>query len=1238
MRREARGDTGFEVLEDARPAVLRFFDSFLQEKNIKWLLGTGALILLGSSLMLVTAHWQTYTPVWKYLVFLGYTAGTYGAARITYHSLGLRRTGTFLHALTVLLLPISFVALGWRHSSGEPLIADAVLRCGLFAGNLFFCALAASRVFSLLLRSPQPTFVACHVALCAMGTCAPWLGEWLGVTAAPWVTLLLWGIFTLGAVKVNRHVFWLNEERRHPRIMGFFPVALLGGQFLLLFAAYFAAHVPLHWMGVGAVLVGATVLQTSDALYRVFQQRTGNLVRPLPAGVILPMGLGLALIGAGLSLAAAGAASGSPHALVPAAALASGLLLLVARRTEKAAFTWAALLALTAAYQFSPVYFTDLARAIVDHGSQALHEQKLPYAFYGLTYLPLLGILLGWVARAPAGLRGHLVQPVRIYCRLLTLMLLALSFTHPKAVFPVGAALAGFILLEAIVFGDRRLVFLAIAACAAAVAGIVPFGEQVLGWRLPAGFTMGLLACLAGVLLGPADRLDPRLNAIAWPRGRWSDALGNHALCRTPLAASSAVLSVGVAAWWLASSFLRLQAVPGAAAPGWIPPLLLTVLLGVHALRSAVPGMGETTFAFLTGAAALTALSRGVTFAAFLSTGTVAFVVLWCAGYAMGRHPHLRISRAFGQAAFHTAGAALSAALAFVYVPLLLEDLLTTVSPGAAFLPQSWAGIGWVPKVLIVGWTFDAARRLPGAAFGVYGSLGALVLLTSATVDICGAGSRAWLPAVWTGAALAGLLLHRQLTARLGGPESVRDRDRSASLHAVTTPLYCINWAVLILIGIVSLGMYSWPWRVAGGLGLLGLLIFGTTRQSPAVRRLSLAIVNWQVLCLLLRLLCPGMDTILDVGPELVGSGTLLLGACAAFSLYLWEMGSPAWRTVEGTVAQVQRWILRVSCAAALLSSAVLESLDTLQAIAAAGLFAFLVAAEAVAACRDRNVVRVWIAEALVLATVGYFVLFGVITFGHGTSVFAVFGAAVVCWILASLSARSRSSEVLSMPLRQTAMALPLVAVGIGVGQHLLDHTALFAGSRSLATLLAAGFYFWRGLEGHSRACFVVSGSILNVALAMLWRELGISDPQFFMIPLGASILALVELMKKEIPQRWLDPLRYAGALTILVSPTFHIVGGSWLHLLVLMVASVTLILTAIGLRVRVILYSGTAFLAADIVAMVVRGSIDNPNLLWITGLAVGASVITLAAVCERHRETLQQKLRAMTCMLKQWS
>ncbi|HRX81490.1 MAG TPA: hypothetical protein P5307_20615, partial [Pirellulaceae bacterium] len=73
------------------------------------------------------------------------------------------------------------------------------------------------------------------------------------------------------------------------------------------------------------------------------------------------------------------------------------------------------------------------------------------------------------------------------------------------------------------------------------------------------------------------------------------------------------------------------------------------------------------------------------------------------------------------------------------------------------------------------------------------------------------------------------------------------------------------------------------------------------------------------------------------------------------------------------------------------------------------------------------------------------------------------------------------------------------------------------------------------------------------------------------------------------------------------------------------------------GLRLRVLMYTGTAFLIADLVAMVICGGIDHPNLLWIAGIGFGAAIITLGAICENNREKLLQRMRIVSAQMEQW-
>ena len=126
------------------------------------MLGIGMLILFGSSLMLVVSEWQDYTPVWKYLILLGYTALIFAGGEVSYWRLGLHRTGTVLQALTVLLLPITFLALHWvQRDDGFSLasLAQHSVFVVLLVISLLFATVVARRIFKHFLRGESMWYV-----------------------------------------------------------------------------------------------------------------------------------------------------------------------------------------------------------------------------------------------------------------------------------------------------------------------------------------------------------------------------------------------------------------------------------------------------------------------------------------------------------------------------------------------------------------------------------------------------------------------------------------------------------------------------------------------------------------------------------------------------------------------------------------------------------------------------------------------------------------------------------------------------------------------------------------------------------------------------------------------------------------------------------------------------------------------------------------------------------------------
>jgi hypothetical protein len=1202
-----------------RGVVLSFLENFFQERNIRWTLALGMMILLASSVMLVTSEWERYPQSFKHLILLAYTAAIFLGGEWSQRRLALPQTGSVLMAMTVLLLPITLAGLRFVQSA-DGLIAAA----GLGGVNLAFAAAAARRVFRHFLRDTQPTFLASYLILAAAGAVLPNFGAaW-----APWLSLLLWLVFTAGTVKVNRHVFWLTEECRRPRVFGFFPVALLGAQFLTLFLLDLAPRIRLEWLGLGCVLVALPVLMTADAVARVFQQRTGDLVRPLPWSIVAPLGVGLLLCTAGVLLAASGIPAAG-RAFVPTAALAAGLMVLVAWRTQKRPFVWAALAGLILAYNFAPTYFIDLARQVVDLGAEQVREPSLPYAFYGLTYLPLIAAFTGW-ATVAARRSSHLfAQPVRVCSVGLAGVLLVLACTHAKAMFPVGCVMVAMFAAQAVAFRTRELTVAAIASLLIAAWGVTPFVTGVLGRPIADDARLWCILAAAALLLTPgrwADRLARRLpcSGSAASPSWWDDVTAR--VCEH----ASVIVTFALAIAWLTLSGL-----------GLMHPSLWTVgaaiggLLAVHALHTArarsVDGIGLVTVVYATVIVASGAAKVGLTMGESISLVTAWLVSLWLLTYLFDLRARWRVSAAFGAASRIVSTVGLGGALVCVCLPLFAAYITGLGRYGPA-------GPHWWAHLLVVAWAFDAARRFRSVVWGAGAAISFFAILGAVWATHVGAAAQPWLPAIWASVAAAAIVALEWTERRRGAPPAGEPNQPEASaIGVLLRPFRTVAFVVLGLTALGSLAVFTNPMRGAGAIALAGLLLWAKLRRQSCLRWTALVLANWQVLFLPIPLLCPSLETIFGFPRVNTLPLTLPLAFMASASLLVWQRVRVDVHEFSYELIGMQRWLLAALAGVAMCCSVLRAELDPFDFLLAVGSFLLLILVQIHIACRTQDPARVWAAEVIAALAVAYLVYFRVIACGRGVSMFAVLAAGLCLWLLSRWARRRTATSIMAGPFEQTATLLPLVTVGIGVYRHVAYAAPTWLGLNSLAILLAAGFYFWRAVEVRDKRWLVLAAAIMNVALALLWRELKWSDPQFYMIPIGTTVLALVQLLKAELPAGSHDALRYAGALAILTSPTSHIVEGSWLHMLTLMLASVALVQVAIGLRVRALVYTGAAFLAADLAAMLVRGAVGNPHYLWIVGMLLGGAVVVLGAVCEEHRERLLQRLRLVAAELQSW-
>ncbi|NMO13413.1 hypothetical protein HPC49_08615 [Pyxidicoccus fallax] len=159
-----------------------------------------------------------------------------------------------------------------------------------------------------------------------------------------------------------------------------------------------------------------------------------------------------------------------------------------------------------------------------------------------------------------------------------------------------------------------------------------------------------------------------------------------------------------------------------------------------------------------------------------------------------------------------------------------------------------------------------------------------------------------------------------------------------------------------------------------------------------------------------------------------------------------------------------------------------------------------------------------------------------------------------------------------------------------------------------------------------------------NAALLLVWQGTGAGEPQYYVIPAGLSLLALLRVFRDSIEEHTYARLRAVAVTGIYVAgawkPLMFSDGGSMLLCVVLCVVGVGF---GIALRIRSYVYLGTAFLVTCIAANLVRFGMRDHRIaaasLFMLGLLVIGSMVMLSA----HRAALLQRYARVREMLSTW-
>jgi hypothetical protein len=255
-----------------------------------------------------------------------------------------------------------------------------------------------------------------------------------------------------------------------------------------------------------------------------------------------------------------------------------------------------------------------------------------------------------------------------------------------------------------------------------------------------------------------------------------------------------------------------------------------------------------------------------------------------------------------------------------------------------------------------------------------------------------------------------------------------------------------------------------------------------------------------------------------------------------------------------------------------------------------------------------------------------------------------------------------RRLRVLAEPLQRTGVFLPLLplfafwakppaplltfadshAPGLRPLLGYLDKLPQHFDSYSFLWLLVCGLY---GLVSLTRRSFVfalLAALAANFALWSLLAHHGIAfllHPQCWLIPPALIVLAAEYTNRDRLRPELGAGLRYLGISMIYVSSTADLfiagLGNSVVLPIVLAVLSLAGMLLGILFRVRAFLFLGISFLFLDVFTMIWYAAVDRYQtwIWWVSGIVLGAAILTLFAVFEKRRDDMLRLLEE----IKHW-
>lgn len=180
----------------------------------------------------------------------------------------------------------------------------------------------------------------------------------------------------------------------------------------------------------------------------------------------------------------------------------------------------------------------------------------------------------------------------------------------------------------------------------------------------------------------------------------------------------------------------------------------------------------------------------------------------------------------------------------------------------------------------------------------------------------------------------------------------------------------------------------------------------------------------------------------------------------------------------------------------------------------------------------------------------------------------------------------------------------------------------------------------------HSPYNFVAVVSFTAFAVVLLWNRLGIHTLHSYTIPIGAAVLALVQLFGRDLRPDTRNQIRLVTLITMLGTAGYYALADAR-HPVGFNLVMLVLCLAAMGLgsllRVRVYLLAGLCALLVDLASIGYKAVMGLDGTFRMTSigallLLAGAGVVGISVHYKAHEEEWEGRLARVRNLLGTWS